>query len=134
MTEELRKMIMNRSRCKNAYFKNKTIQNWEKYRKLRNERVKYTKKVKKKKNINIKSLTDNNIFWKTVEPIFTNKNSTQKTTLVENGEVIAENIKTAEIFNDYFVNVAKDLNTPGNIPRKLNERLEILHLDHIDIT
>ena len=33
MTKSLRKMIMNRSRCKNAYFKNKTVENWEKYRK-----------------------------------------------------------------------------------------------------
>ena len=32
MTKQLRKMIMNRSRCKNAYFKNKTAANWEKYR------------------------------------------------------------------------------------------------------
>ena len=31
MTKQLRKMIMNRSRCKNAYFKNKTVANWEKY-------------------------------------------------------------------------------------------------------
>ena len=68
-----------------------------------------------------------------MEPIFTNKNSTQKIILVENGEVIAENIKTAEIFNDYFVNVDKDLNTLGNIPRKLNEKLEILYVDPIDI-
>ena len=68
-----------------------------------------------------------------MEPIFTNKNSTQKIILVEIDEVIAENIKTAEIFNDYFVNVAKDLNTLANIPRKLNERLEILYLDPIDI-
>ena len=44
MTKPLRKMIMNRSRCKNAYFKNKTVQNWEKYRKLRNDCVKLTKK------------------------------------------------------------------------------------------
>ena len=72
-------------------------------------------KVKKTyfQNINIECLTDNKFFWKTVEPIFTNKNSTQKIILVENGEVIAENIKTAEIFNDYFVYVARDLN-----PRK----------------
>ena len=27
MTKQLRKMIMNRSRCKNAYFKNKTVAN-----------------------------------------------------------------------------------------------------------
>ena len=31
MTKQLRKMIMNGSLCKNAYFKNKTAANWEKY-------------------------------------------------------------------------------------------------------
>ena len=31
MTKQLRKMIMNRSRCKNAYYKNKTVDKWEKY-------------------------------------------------------------------------------------------------------
>ena len=30
MTKSLRKMIMNRSRSKNKYFKNKTEENWEK--------------------------------------------------------------------------------------------------------
>ena len=50
MTKQLRKLIMNRSRCKNSYFKNKTVGNWEKYRKLRNECVKATKK-KQKQNI-----------------------------------------------------------------------------------
>ena len=44
MTKHLRKIIMNRSRCKNTYYKNKTVENLEKYRKLRNECVKLTKK------------------------------------------------------------------------------------------
>ena len=44
MTKHLRKIIMNRSRCKNTYFKNKTVEYLEKYRKLRNECVKLTKK------------------------------------------------------------------------------------------
>ena len=39
--------IMNRSRCKNSYFKNKTVANWEKYRKLRNDCVRVRKKVKR---------------------------------------------------------------------------------------
>ena len=47
MTKQLRKMIMNRSRQKNAFLKNKTVDNWNKYRKVRNECVKLTKKVKK---------------------------------------------------------------------------------------
>ena len=56
MTKQLRKMIMNRSRCKNTYFKTKTVENWERYRKLRNECVKLTKKLKG--NIS-KTLTSN---------------------------------------------------------------------------
>ena len=47
MTKQLRKMIMNRSRCKHSYHKNQTVGNWERYRKLRNECVKLTKKVKR---------------------------------------------------------------------------------------
>ena len=68
MTKNLRKMIMNRFRCKNTYFKNKTVENWEKYRKLRNDCFKLTKKVKREyfQNLNIKSINDNKTFWKTV--------------------------------------------------------------------
>ena len=45
MTKHLRKMIMNRSRSKNIYFKNKTVENWESYRKPRNECVKERQKL-----------------------------------------------------------------------------------------
>ena len=34
MTKQLRKMIMNRSSSKNLCLKNKTVENWDKYRKL----------------------------------------------------------------------------------------------------
>ena len=70
MTKQLRKMIMNRSRCKNAYYKNKTVDKWEKYRKLRNDCVKLTKKVKREyfERLKFNSVNDNKIFWKTVKP------------------------------------------------------------------
>ena len=63
MTKQLRKMIMNRSRCKNTYFKNKTAENWETYRKLRNDCVKLTKKVKREyfQNLNINYIKDNKL-------------------------------------------------------------------------
>ena len=64
ITKQLRKNIMNRSRSKNAYFKNKTVENWEKYRKLRNDCVKATKKAKKDyfEKLNINSVNDNKTF------------------------------------------------------------------------
>ena len=109
ITKDLRKLIMNRSRFKNVYIKNKTAENRENYRKLRNECVKMTKKAKKEyfNNINIKSLNDNKRFWKIIKPNFTNKNKTQKMILVENMEIIKENKEIAEIFNNYFVNIVK---------------------------
>ena len=127
---------MNRSRYKNIYMKNKTAENWEKYRKLRNECVKMTKKAKKDyfNNINIKSLDDNKKFWKIIKPNFTNKNKAQKIILVENNEIIKENIEIDEIFNNYFVNIVKDLNIPeinhpkisGNINNSTVEPIEII--------
>ena len=107
-------MIMNRSRSKNAFLKNKTVENWEKYRILRNKCVKETNRARREyfENINIRSVTDNKQFWKTIKPIFSNKNKTQKIILVEKGEIISGNIETAEVFNDYFVNIVKDLNIP----------------------
>ena len=112
MTKPLRKLIMNRSRSKNAYFKNKTADNWERYRTLRNQCVKLTRKVKREyyQNIKMDDLNDNKKFWKTVKPIFTNKGSkSSKIILVENEEILSDTAKISEIMNDYFVNVAKAL-------------------------
>ena len=112
MTKPLRKLIMNRSRSKNAYFKNKTADNWERYRTLRNQCVKLTRKVKREyyKNIKMDDLNDNKNFWKTVKPIFTHKGSkSNNIILVENEEILSDTAKISEIMNDYFVNVTKDL-------------------------
>ena len=135
ITKDLRKLIMNRSRFKNVYIKNKTAENWENYRKLRNECVKMTKKAKKEyfNNINIKSLNDNKRFWKIIKPNFTNKNKTQKIILVENKEIIKENKEIAEIFNNYFVNIVKDLNIPEINHSKLSENSSNIDTEPIDI-
>ena len=135
ITKDLRKMIMNRSRCKNIYMKNKNADNWEKYRKLRNECVKLTKRAKKEyfKNINIKSINDNRKFWKIIKPNFANKNKTQKIILVENNEIIKEDKEIAEIFNNYFVNIVKDLNIPEINHSKLSENSSNIDTEPIDI-
>ena len=117
MTKPLRKLIMNRSRCKNKYLKNRTVENWERYRQLRNKCVKLAKKVKNDyfKNINIQSIIDNKKFWKTVKPNFSNKIKTGNIILLDDGKIISENTKIAEVFNDYFINIVKDLQIPDII-------------------
>ena len=115
MTTQLRKLIMHRSRCKNTFFKNKTVENWEKYRQLRNKCVKLTKKVKKEyfENLNINSITDNKSFWRTIKPYFSEKTKNmEKIVLVENNEIIMDNNTSSELMNDYFVNIAQNMAIP----------------------
>ena len=129
-------MIMSRSRHKNAYFKNKTVENWEKYRKLRNDCVKLTNKAKKDYfgNLNINSVNDNKTFWKTVKPMFTEKNAkSSKIILVENDEIVTDNRRNAEIMNDYFVNITDKLNIPEFPIETLPENIDVECIDAIDL-
>ena len=133
MTKQLRKIIMLRSRCKNTYFKNKTVENWEKYRKLRNQCVKLTNKVKREyfDNININSLKDNKTFWRTIKPFFSEKTkNTEKIVLVENNEIIMDDRVNAETMNDYFVNITQHLDIPEFY--KENTHVDITYGDPID--
>ena len=133
MNKQLRKMIMNRSRCKNNYFKNRTVENWEKYRKLRNECVKLTKNVKREyfENLNTNSVNNSKTFWKTIKPFFTDKNKQNgKILLVENNEIIMDNKINAEIMNEYFVNITQTLDIPKFTTEKLPFGIECV--DPID--
>ena len=49
-------------------------------------------------------------FWKNVKPIFGKKNKGNKTiTLEEGNEVITDDAKLAQTFNEYFVNIVPSL-------------------------
>ena len=135
MTKQLRKMIMNRSRCKYAYFKNKTVANWEKYGKLRNDCVRVRKKVKREyfEKLNINVVNENKTFWKTVKHCFSSKNlKNSKIVPMENNEIITDNRKNAEIMNNYFVNITQNLNIPESILRKMPRNTDVECLDPID--
>ena len=62
---------------------------------------------------------DNRKFWRTVKPNFTDKNKAQKIILVEDGEIISESTKNADVLNDYFINIVKDLIFPI-LPQQMN--------------
>ena len=112
MTRELRKEMMHRTRLFNKYNKEKTNENFEAYKRQRNKCVKILRKAKFNyfKKLDLKNLTDNRKFWKTVKPVFTGKvQVSQHITLIENGEMVTDDLKIAEIFNDYFANITQDL-------------------------
>ena len=55
-------------------------------------------------------INDNKKFWKNVKPIFDNKNKGNKTIALEKGnEVITDDAKLAQTFNEYFVNIIPSL-------------------------
>ena len=87
MTNDLRKAIMNRSRLLNKFKKDNSEQNKWAYKKQRNLCVKLLKKAKRTfyNTLDVKKISDNKTFWKTIKPNFTEKTiKDQKITLVEN--------------------------------------------------
>ena len=67
------------------------------------------------KGLDIKNLTDNRKFWKSVKPLFNDKAKTSSTiVLMENDEIVSEDQAVATILNDYFSNITKSLNIADN--------------------
>ena len=55
-------------------------------------------------------INGNKKFWKYVKPIFGNKNKGNKTIALEEGnEAITNDVKLAQTFNEYFVNIVPNL-------------------------
>ena len=87
MNKTLSKAIMHRTRFRNKYLRNKTVENKRKYTKQRNYCVSLLRKSKREYDINldVKNITDNKTFWRAVEPFLSDKaTSTQKISLAEN--------------------------------------------------
>ena len=61
--------------------------------------------------MNIKQVSDNKLFWKSVKPFFSDKGSnSSKITLVEENNIISDEEEIVNIMNNYFINVTKTLN------------------------
>ena len=96
MTKSLRKAIMLRSRLKNNLNKQRSDENWNNYKKQRNFCVKLLRQTKEKyfSDINVKSISDNKKFWKTIKPFFSSKGlNTNNMMLVEDYEIVREEEK-----------------------------------------
>ena len=115
MTISHSKEIMTRSRLRNKYLKHKTEENRLLYTQQRNKCVSLLRKTKMNYygNLNEKDITDNKKFWKTVKPFLSDKSiNSDKIHLNENGELINSKSKTAEVLNEFFLNIVKNLKIP----------------------
>ena len=78
--------------------------------------MKLLRKTKKEfyNNLNVKCITENKLFWKTVKPSFTDKALKDKRiTLVENNKVASDESKLVELFSKYFGNIVQNLGMHG---------------------
>ena len=128
MTKELRKANMKRSRLTNRFNKCKTNENWIAFKKQRNFCVKLLRQSKKSyySKLDPKLVSDNKKIWKTVKPLFSNKiHGTPCINLLENNIVVSDDTRVAEIFNEYFVDIAKGLGiVKEEDPTNMNASLE----------
>ena len=64
-------------------------------------------------NLNEKDITDNKKLWKTVKPFLSDKSiNSDNIHLNKNGELINSKSKTAEVVNEFFSNIVKNLKIP----------------------
>ena len=109
MNKNLQKAIMNRLRLLNRYRKEKKTETTRSaYKRQRNFCVKLLRKTKKEfyNNPNVKYITENILFCKTVKPTFIDKTlKDERITLVENNKVVSDESKLVEIFSKYFGNI-----------------------------
>ena len=115
--KDLRKEIMERSKLKNSLNKNRHYANCCKCKTQRNYCLSLVRKTISKyfKKLNMESLTNDQIFWKKVQPTFSNKSSSSgKNTFVGNIKVLIEEKEIDRIMNNslqpYKSSDLKDIN------------------------
>ena len=95
MTKALSKEIMCRSKLKNNFNKNPT-----KYKKQRNLCVNLLKKEKRNyyNNLDLKVFKDNRKFWRSVKPLFSDKQKLLKRNIViiEDKNILSDNAQVPE--------------------------------------
>ena len=110
----LSKVIMVRTKLRNT-FKNRSKKNKKSYNMQRNSCVSLFQKSKRDyyNNLNGKNICNNKKFWKAVKPLLSNEIvSNEKTTLVEDEEIIKIDLATANLLNNSFSDNIKSLEIP----------------------
>ena len=79
----------------------------------RNCCVNLLRKTKKQYHgsLSVKNLMDNQTFWKTIKPYFSDKGSnSRRIILLENDSILTDDKNIAKTMNTFFTNITKNLN------------------------
>ena len=116
MNKNLRKQVMTRSRLKNKFNKDPSVENEFRYKHQRNLCVTLFRKAKREfySTLNPAVLADNKTFWTVIKPLFSDKVKLRnKITLIEDEKIFSEDGEVAEKLNSFFVNAVTNLNIQG---------------------
>ena len=111
MIKTLHKAIMKRSKLKNKFNKERNAKNWFNYKQLQNycSILLTESKTRHFDNLNVKNVTEDNHFWKTIKPFYIDETKNSNNILNENYQTIREDEKICTIFYTYFTNVTECL-------------------------
>ena len=106
MTKTLREAIMKKSKLKNKFNKERNDKNWFNYKQKRNycSHLLTESKTRHFDNLNVKDVTEDNRFWKTIKPFYIYETKNSNNILNENYQTMREDEK---ICYTYFTNVTK---------------------------
>ena len=113
MNRTLSKEFMKRSKLKNNYNKNPSLDNKSLYNKQRNFCVNLLKREKRRyyNNLDLNIFKDNKVFWKRIKPLFSekSKNLPKNISIVDGGTLFTDKKKVAEKLNNFFIEAVKNL-------------------------
>ena len=79
-------------------------------------------------NLNIRDLSDNRKFWKTIKPYFTKKGlNSKKLLLKQRGNLASNEKQLAGIINSFFINITKGLDLKEYNERNANTLEDVLN-------
>jgi hypothetical protein len=112
MNGELRRAVYKKRMLRNKYNEYRSPVSWDLYRKQRNQ-------VTRLKRQSLRTYffercaggPKSKDFWPTIKPFLSKKSSQDDTDIIlcEDNKIVSEQSKVCNIFNDYFINVAKDI-------------------------
>ena len=128
MTKALRKAIAPRSKLENRYYKCKTVETQKAYKRHKNFCSRLYKKERKRYyiNLDVKKVSDNKSFWKTIKPFLSDKGTGKDNiTLIEGDKIVQDDTEIAEIMNECFGNAVASLNLDIPIEYTNNEQVDM---------
>ena len=127
----IKKKILRFNYNPNKYNENKTGENWDSYKKQRTFCVSLLRKTKKDyfNDLNIKNITYNKTFWKTIKAYFSNKGlNSSSLILSERNKIVTNDQDIGNIMNNYFTGITYHLNLK---PDQINHSENLINIIEI---